>query len=153
MEPVDLSGARIKGVLSLNGSHFHSADNEPAISMQSATIGQGLRCRDALHCHGDIELSFAEIGGSVEFYDAKIQGRLGGISLEEAEVRGSLNLVRTTVEGCVDLSAAHIHRRFFVFKCRVLGPKGNLNLHSTIVDGPIGVVSSRITKGINRAEI
>ncbi|MFC3676346.1 hypothetical protein [Ferrovibrio xuzhouensis] len=148
LKPTTLMGCHIKGTLALSGSRFHSTSEDNAISLESATIGQGVRCRDNFYILGCIDFFSATILGSVEFIEGHIAGKNAKIRFDESTIHGSLRFTRIRLEGPLSINSAHVRRHLQVAKCRLIKHRARLELHSTIVDGPVIVDDSRISSGI-----
>lgn len=107
--PVDLTGASIGGELVCVGGEF-SAEEEPALSLRTASVRGGMFCGSGFIAHGEVRTDDTRIGG--QFICSR--GRFlnpGGIalSIDRAIVSGSVHCTEGfTAEGEVRMLGASI---------------------------------------------
>ncbi|MER6161386.1 pentapeptide repeat-containing protein [Streptomyces sp. NPDC001868] len=117
--PVKLTGAQISGTLFMERAEFTAPDNEPALRLNQAEIGEEL-CAPGLRADGEVQLGGAHVAGAVDLKRARLH-RPGGIALgasalatesdvvlRHADVRGRVELRGARVGGWLDLSYARL---------------------------------------------
>jgi hypothetical protein len=84
------------GVTQISGSLLLDGARVTALSGISLRIGSDLLARDGFTCGGELRLDNAEIGGSVHFEGATLNG---AVRLGYAAVTSGLSFERTTLSG------------------------------------------------------
>ncbi|MEO1134994.1 MAG: hypothetical protein AAFW68_00110 [Pseudomonadota bacterium] len=118
---IGLRGARITGLLDLQGAKLNAANQElgglGAIYCNSAIIDGSVFMRDNFSAQGEVNFVGATIGGSLECYDGAFSNPHGGAldcngaTIKESvflrngsKVQGEVNFVGATIGGALDCS-------------------------------------------------
>ncbi|MDX3665380.1 pentapeptide repeat-containing protein [Streptomyces europaeiscabiei] len=117
--PVRLTGAQISGTLFMERAKFTASDEEPALRLNQAEIGEEL-CAPGLRADGEVRLGGAHVAGAVDLKRARLH-RPGGtalgaetlvtesdVVLRHADVRGRVELRGARVGGWLELSYARL---------------------------------------------
>ena len=117
--PVRLTGAQISGTLFMERAEFTASDDEPALQLNQAEVGEEL-CAPGLRADGEVRLGGAHVAGAVDLKRARLH-RPGGtalsaetlvtesdVVLRHADVRGRIELRGVRVDGRLDLAYARL---------------------------------------------
>jgi uncharacterized protein YjbI with pentapeptide repeats len=141
--PVKLTGAQISGTLFMERAEFTGADDEAALRLNQAEIGEEL-CAPGLRADGEVRLGGAHVAGTVDLGRARLH-RPGGTALaaETLATESDVVLRHSDVRGRIELRGARVGGWLELSYARLSNPGGTaLRVSSSVIselwlrDGP-----------------
>ncbi|MFF6779480.1 pentapeptide repeat-containing protein [Streptomyces sp. NPDC012510] len=132
--PVKLTGAQVSGTLFMERAEFTGQDDEPALRLNQAEIGEEL-CAPGLRADGEVGLGGAHVAGAVDLRRARLH-RPGGIALGAATLATESDVVarHADVRGRVELRGARVGGRLELSYARLSNPGGTaLRVSSSVI--------------------
>ena len=125
-----LTDARVSGRLEIINSTIGRADDNWSRSIHADRIevGAGVSIVDGVQAHGEIKLTGAGIGGSVNIYGASIEDPYVALYLSEARIGGNLFVMDdqagnpSVITGGLVASGAIINGQCLLYKAQVRAP-------------------------------
>ncbi|WEH14298.1 pentapeptide repeat-containing protein [Streptomyces sp. VNUA24] len=150
--PVRLTGAQISGTLFMERAEFTAPDDEPALGLNQAEIGEEL-CAPGLRAHGEVRLGGAHVAGRVDLGRARLHRPDGtALAAETLSTESDVVLRRADVRGRVELRGARVGGQLDLAYARLSSPGAvALRVSSSVIselwlrDGPAveGVLNMR----------
>ncbi len=154
--PIEMSYAKLGGILSLDGSRF-----EAALNLERLEVGQDLFLGDKAHFGGDVTLTGAKVGGqlvaagsrfeaTVDMQGLEVEQDLflsekahfsGDVTLRSAELGGMLSLDGSRFEAQVIMERLKVRQDLFLSNEAYFG--GDVTLRSAKVGGHLSAIGSR----------
>ncbi|UUU26175.1 pentapeptide repeat-containing protein [Streptomyces sp. DSM 40750] len=141
--PVRLTGAQISGTLFMERAEFTAPDDEPALRLNQAEIGEEL-CAPGLRANGEVRLGGAHVAGAVDLRRCRLH-RPGGtaLSAETLATESDVVLRHADVRGRVEMRGARVGGQLDLAYARLSDPGGMaLRVSSSVIselwlrDGP-----------------
>ncbi|MDX3281428.1 pentapeptide repeat-containing protein [Streptomyces scabiei] len=150
--PVRLTGAQISGTLFMERAELTAPDDEPALRLNQAEIGEEL-CGPGLRAHGEVRLGGAHVAGRVDLGRARLHRPDGtALAAETLSTESDVVLRRADVRGRVELRGARVGGQLDLAYARLSSPGAvALRVSSSVIselwlrDGPAveGVLNMR----------
>ncbi len=125
-----LTDAKVSGRLEIINTTFGHADDDWSRSIHADRIevGAGISLVDGVDAHGEIKLTGASIGGSVNIYGASIEDPYVALYLSEARIGGNLFVMDdqtgnpSIITGGIVASGAIFNGQCLLYKAQVRAP-------------------------------
>ena len=125
-----LTDAVIAGRLSFSSTIIGSESDDwsRAVHADRVKVGAGLVLGDGTDARGEIKMTGAVVGGSMQLYGCRIHDPYVGLYLSEADIRGNLSIMddrsgRTSrIDGGLVLSGCSVAGQFLVYAAEIRAP-------------------------------
>lgn len=154
--PVKLTGAHISGTLFMERAQFTGPDDEPALLLNQAEIGEEL-CAPGLRADGEVRLGGAHVAGAIDLRRARLH-RPGGTALSAPTLATDSDVVarHADVRGRVELRGARVGGRLELSYARLSNPGGTALRVSSCVISELWLRNGPLVEGVlnlRRAQI